>query len=130
MSDIDVEVIRHCVGADGTMRVRLTFNVSIDTSKIEPSNLGPRFVAAMEAAMADARIVQFGTSRKDGMPLPPVDGAPVDPRAAVFAAGYDAGWNASGEGCNGEYTSERFTDEVYAARAKEALDDYLIEVTK
>lgn len=38
-----------------------------------------------------------------------------------FLDGYDAGWGASGEGHNGEYTSKRFTEEKYVEARMAAL---------
>lgn len=91
---VDVEVIRHPVGADGTMRFRFTFNVAIDPEAIRRSNfgLGAAFYAAMNRAFEseekrlrneDGKLrVAFGTSRADGMPLPAIW---VNPDAALLA---------------------------------------------
>lgn len=82
---IDVEVIRHPVGCDGTMQFRFTFNVALhpDGMQLPDSLLGQRFREAMSAAFdsetnrlrnEDGKLkVAFGTSREDGMPLPDVD---------------------------------------------------------
>ncbi len=44
--DIEVQTIRHPVGADGTMRYRFTFHVSIshELATNHPAELGRRFV--------------------------------------------------------------------------------------
>lgn len=131
VSLVDVEVIRHCVGADGTMRYRFTFNVSVDPAAVTSGGaLRDEIARVISAAVTDARsrFQAFGTSREDGMPLPPVEAAQVDHRAAAFDAGYIAGWNASSEGHNSEFTHA--TDDALDEAAKAALDAYLAESAK
>ena len=43
---------------------------------------------------------------------------------AAFIAGYDAGWNASGEGHDAEWQSKGFTAEKYKAAQTAALDAF------
>lgn len=42
-------------------------------------------------------------------------------RAQAFVAGYDAGWESTGEGKNAEHTSKRYTQGRYEAERAEAL---------
>lgn len=92
---VDVEVIRHPVGADGTMRFRFTLNVSLDPAALSerPTDLGRHFSLATQRAFeSEARRlrgeagklrVAYGTSRADGMPLPTIW---RNPDAAILAA--------------------------------------------
>lgn len=68
------------------------------------------------------------TSREDGAPLPPVEAAQVDPRAAAFMAGYWAAWDNSCEGHNSEWSSR--TRAEIEAQADAALYAYFTEAAK
>lgn len=101
-SPVDVEVIHHPAGADGTLNVRLTLNVSVDMvrhvreeGENQPGwvdSVCVAFPAALVAALEDYRRrmsgppphFAFGTSRAGGDPLP------------VIAAGgsIDSAWEA------------------------------------
>lgn len=101
---IEVATIRHPVGADGTMRYRFTFRVSVDpTIRGKDSDLGRMFMGAMERSL-----------RAGMRELPPI----TDPDAE-FQAGYDAGFGDTGEGDNAEWS--RRGAEGHAARCTAAL---------
>jgi hypothetical protein len=44
----------------------------------------------------------------------------MDMLRAAFIAGWDAAWEESGEGHNGEYASQSFTGKVYEERREKA----------
>lgn len=87
MAPVEVDVIRHPVGADGTMRYRMTFYISVDSS-YRGSDLRERFDAAVVKAFENERArlageigslrVPFGTSQASGFPLPPVNLSDAD----------------------------------------------------
>lgn len=49
-------------------------------------------------------------------------------RVHAFVAGYDAGWDSSGEGKNSEYTSPRYTTAKYEAERSAALAAFVVPV--
>lgn len=55
---------------------------------------------------------------------------PTDLRAALrdqLAAAFDAAWDATGEGFNGEYTRRSFTSEMYEQMRAEHIDKILTD---
>jgi len=55
---------------------------------------------------------------------------PTDLRAALrdqLAAAFDAAWDATGEGFNGEYTRRSFTSEMYERMRAEHIDKILAD---
>lgn len=44
----------------------------------------------------------------------------TDPIREAFIAGYDAGWESTGEGKNAEYTSSRYTQAAYETERADA----------